>query len=173
VRPTADRIREALFARIEDVEGARVLDLYAGTGALGIEALSRGAASAVFVERSRRILGTLKRNLVELGLAPVSRSLQGDAPAVVARLAREEARFELVLLDPPYDSPEVSRALRALASSGILAAEATVVVETSRHTELPEVSGLARRDERRYGDTRMVWLAPAGSGGEKGGTVER
>jgi pantetheine-phosphate adenylyltransferase/16S rRNA (guanine(966)-N(2))-methyltransferase RsmD len=154
VRPTADRVREALFARLGDLSGARVLDLYAGSGALGIEALSRGAARAVFVERAAGALAVLRGNLASLGIEDRTEVFRGDVATVVRRLGRLERRFELVFLDPPYaDAAQPERALRALVDSGILAAQATVVVETTRERRLPEVEGLAPLDERRYGDT--------------------
>src|SRR5262245_9255185 len=97
VRPTADRVREALFARLSDLDGACVLDLYAGTGALGIEALSRGAARAVFVDRSDASLSALRRNLRTLDLEARARVVRGDVRAALRRLAGEAMRFDLVL----------------------------------------------------------------------------
>ncbi len=168
VRPSADRVREALFARLGELERARVLDLFAGSGALGIEALSRGAREAAFVERSTRVLAVLRANLEALELTPLARVLAGEASAVVRRLARAGAAFDVVLLDPPYASPDAVRALRALVDSGILAPGARVVLETSRRSELPEVPGLVRIDERRYGDTLVLRFAPAGERAQDG-----
>ena len=153
VRPSADRLRESLFARLGELRGAQALDLYAGTGALGIESLSRGVASAVFVERSPRSLAILKRNLAALELTERSRILREDASHGVRRLGREGRRFGLVLVDPPYGSGEDERALRALVESGVLAPRGMVVVERSRRHPLPAIVGLERIDERRYGDT--------------------
>lgn len=154
VRPTSDRVREALFGRLGDLDDVRVLDLFAGSGALGIEALSRGAKQAVFVERSGAVAAVLHANLEALGLNASGRLLRAEAAAAVRRLAQEGDHFELALLDPPYqDAAAIERALRALASSGILAPHATVVVEASKHAPPPLVEGLALVDERRYGDT--------------------
>jgi len=164
VRPSADRVREALFARLGDLAGARVLDLYAGSGALGIEALSRGAERAVFVERSRRVLDTLRGNVTTLGLDDRSRVLPADAASACRRLAAEGLRFELVLADPPYASGEAARALRALAECGLVAPGGTVVVESGRRHPVPDVAGFARRDERRYGDTVLARFEPEGAG---------
>ena len=177
VRPTADRVREALFARLGDLAGARVLDLFGGSGALGIEALSRGAARAVFVERAGPVAAVLRRNLDELGVLERSHIAHGDAPGVVRRLAGAGERFDLALVDPPYAEPETTlRALRALATSGILAPRATVVVEASRHAAPPRVEGLEPVDERRYGDTvihRFEAAAEAGlSPGSAAGRAE-
>jgi len=162
VRPTADRVREALFARLPDLAGVHVLDLYAGTGALGIEALSRGAQLAVFVERSHASLIALRRNLQTLELDARARVLRGDACGVLRRLAREDLRFELVLADLPYADRDVALPLRLLVSGGLLAPDATVVVERSRRHPLPAVEGLVSHESRRYGDTELEWLG-AGS----------
>jgi pantetheine-phosphate adenylyltransferase len=168
VRPSSDRVREALFARLEPA-GARVLDLCAGIGTLGIEALSRGAAHAVFVERSRAALAVLRRNLAELGLAEAARVVAAEAARSLARLARAGERFDLVLLDPPYGTGDAARLLEAVARAGILAPGATLVVEGSRREALPAVPGLVLLDRRRYGDTVVIRLRPAGARGEAGG----
>lgn len=161
VRPTSDRVRESLFGRLGDLGGVRVLDVFAGSGALGIEALSRGADAAVFIERSGSVATVLRSNLDALGLSTQAHLVRGEAAAGVRRLAQEGARFELVLLDPPYqDAAALLRALRALASSGILAPHATVVVEASKHAPPPLVEGLALVDERRYGDTVLHRFEP-------------
>jgi 16S rRNA (guanine(966)-N(2))-methyltransferase RsmD len=167
-RPSSDRVRVALFARLGDLEGARVLDLYAGTGTLGIEALSRGAEAVVFSERAPRSLAVLRENVQALGLEAQARILAGDAVRTIARLGREGARFDLVLLDPPYAAGEVGRALEALVAARLLVPGAVVVVESGRRHPVPAVEGLAALDERRYGDTlitRLAAAAPDGSGG--------
>ena len=163
VRPTADRVREALFSALGNLEGARVLDLYAGTGALGIEALSRGASAAVFVERSRAALAVLRSNLEELELNDRSgpaRVIRGEASAVLRRLSRAGERFDLVLLDPPYASDEAPRALEGLVVGELLAPEAEVVLEGSRRHPVTPVDGLVLRDQRRYGDTLIARFGP-------------
>ena len=156
VRPTSDRVRESVFGRLPDLEGARVLDLFAGTGALGIEALSRGAASAAFVERARPALACLEENLAGLGLAERARVVRGAVLPALARLAREGARFDLVLMDPPYGAPDAAPALHALARTGLLAPAGTLVLETSRRHPPDRVPGLALADERLYGDTLVA-----------------
>lgn len=161
VRPTSDRVRESLFGRLGDLDGVRVLDLFAGSGALGIEALSRGASEAVFVERSDAVAAVLRANLEGLGLGERAQLLRADAAAGVRRLARQEDRFELALLDPPYrDAAALEQALRALVSSGILAPRATVMVEASKHAPPMAVEGLTLVDERRYGDTVLHRFEP-------------
>jgi len=172
-RPSADRVRESLFARLGDLAGTAVLDLFAGTGALGIEALSRGAASLVSVERSRGTLAVLRANIAALGLESVTRVMAEDAVGAVRRLGREGERFDLVLLDPPYASGAPRGVLEALVEAGVLAPEAEVVLERSRSHSLPAVAGLGRLDERRYGDTlisRFTVLAPDSEGPAAGGS---
>lgn len=144
-----------------------MLDLYAGTGALGIEALSRGAARAVFVERARAAADVLRRNLQILGLtAAEARVLQTGVHPALRRLGHTGERFDLVLLDPPYVPGEADAALAALVASGVLAPGARVVVETSRRHPVPDVGGLVRVDERRYGDTLVARFRAAD--GEEG-----
>ena len=163
----------ALFARLGDLDGARVLDLYAGTGALGIEALSRGAREVVFIERASRSLAVLRANLASLGLTKGARVLAGDAVRGIQRLGREAVRFDLVLIDPPYAAGEVGRALAALVTARVLAAGAAVVVESGRRHPVPSVEGLAPVDDRRYGDTVITRLVAAGLGerGESAATT--
>jgi 16S rRNA (guanine966-N2)-methyltransferase len=148
-RPTADRVREALFSMLGDVSGARVLDLYAGSGALGIEALSRGAESAVFVERDPRAVGVIERNLASLGLdQPVVRQ---DA---VRFMARERGTFDLVFCDPPYDS--ASRLAGPLAERlpAITVEGGRIVTESDKRMPLELPFPLLT--ERTYGDTRIA-----------------
>jgi 16S rRNA (guanine966-N2)-methyltransferase len=148
-RPTADRVREALFSMLGDVSGARVLDLYAGSGALGIEALSRGAASAWFVERDARAAAVAERNLASLGLA--ERVVRQDA---LRFLARAEGTFDLVFCDPPYDS--ASRLARPLAERlpAITPEGARIVTESDKRNPLELPFELVT--ERSYGDTRIA-----------------
>ena len=150
-----------------------MLDLYAGTGSLGIEALSRGAGRAVFVERSRAALGVLRRNLRELELEAVSRVLPLDVRQAARRLRAEGERFQLVLADPPYADRELAGPLGTLVSEGLLTVDAVVVVERSRRHPLQEIPGLASIDARRYGDTVIEWLAPIGNEGARGGPSEQ
>ena len=156
VRPTADRVRESLFARLGDLDGAKVLDLFAGSGALGIEALSRGAESLVSVERSRSARDVLQANLEALELTDRARVMGGDAIAAIGRLARAGDRFHLVLLDPPYASNAAGAVLEAIARVDVLAPHGVVVLERSRSHPLPVVTGLVPVDERRYGDTLIT-----------------
>jgi 16S rRNA (guanine966-N2)-methyltransferase len=164
-RPTAERVREALFDVLgPSVAGTRVLDLYAGTGAIGLEALSRGALRAVFVERDREALRALRQNLERLRLPrAAARIVAGDVPAALDAVARSEAAFDLVFLDPPYRSDLAARTLRALGGSRLLAAGARVVVQHPARTPLPAVAGLVpHRRARRFGETALTLLSAEG-----------
>lgn len=159
VRPTADRVREALFASLgARVVDARVLDLFAGSGALGLEALSRGAAAAVFVERSRRVLPVLERNIAGSGCAERARLIRGDYSRALALLAREAARFDLVLLDPPYDAGLAAPALAGLVERRLLAPGARIVLEHRRATPAPVTGNLQIGGSRSYGDTAITMI---------------
>jgi 16S rRNA (guanine966-N2)-methyltransferase len=155
VRPTGDRAREGLFnslGTLTDLDGAAVLDLYAGSGALGLEALSRGADSVVFVESSPKVLPVLRANLAAVGL-PGGRVVAGSVATVVA--GRAPAAFDVVLADPPYDVPadEVVGVLRALTGGGWLEPGAVLVVERSSRDEPFEwPTPLAGLRDRRYGE---------------------
>jgi 16S rRNA (guanine966-N2)-methyltransferase len=158
VRPTGDRAREALFNSLTsllDLRGAAVLDLYAGSGALGLEALSRGAGSVVFVESAPGVLPVLKQNLAAVGL-PEGRIVAGSVPTVVG--GAPPTTFDLVLADPPYATPveEVVGVLELLSQNGWLAPEAVVVVERSSRDEPFEwptpIVGLR---DRRYGEAQL------------------
>src|SRR5207248_10334432 len=146
-RPTSDRVREAAFNLIGPVYDASVLDLYAGSGAMGLEALSRGAGRAVFVESDRDACRTIERNLEKLRLTG-ARVVCGD---VVAFLASERQRYDLVLVDPPYELRDHAALARYL--PGVLAQDGVLVFETAAEVE-PELP-LPLRTTRRYGSARL------------------
>jgi 16S rRNA (guanine966-N2)-methyltransferase len=148
-RPTADRVREALFSMLGDVSGARVLDLYAGSGALGIEALSRGAESAVFVERDPRAVAAIERNLQSLGLE--QEVLRQDA---VRFLALSTGTFDLVFCDPPYDSASRLAGPLAQGLPALTSEHARIVTESDKRNPLELPFPLIT--ERTYGDTRIA-----------------
>lgn len=161
-RPTSDRVREALFSSIAaDVPGAAVLDLFAGSGALGIEALSRGAAHATFVEQDPRAVVAIRQNLERAGVADVGQVIHTDA----ARFCRNPVggRFDLLLCDPPYalDTTAVGDLLAALCDAGGLPVGALVVVERDRRGSDPAAglpAFLAQERQRSYGDTMLLYL---------------
>jgi 16S rRNA (guanine966-N2)-methyltransferase len=151
-RPTSDRVREALFSMLGPLDGARVLDLYAGSGALAIEALSRGAATATLVERDARAVAVIRANLEALAIgSEEARLVHGPATVALGDASRRGDTYDLVLLDPPYrDATALGREL-SQALPAVLAPNARVVAESDRraplHLDLPVIR------ERRYGDT--------------------
>jgi 16S rRNA (guanine966-N2)-methyltransferase len=163
IRPTADRVREAIFNILgEAVPEARVLDLFAGTGALGIEALSRGAKSAVFVEENPVALKVLRRNLEALDLEARAAVLPVLVLTALKKLAAQGPQFDLVFMDPPYGAEAGASTLAALATGPSLLPQAWVVVEHGRRETLPESLGtLALRDLRLYGDTQVAFYRGA------------
>jgi 16S rRNA (guanine966-N2)-methyltransferase len=163
-RPTADRTRQAIFNVLEHaawarpIEGARVADLFAGSGALGLEALSRGAASCLFVESARPAADAIERNLQDLGCADRARLIRGDARR---GLPREAGPFDLVFLDPPYGKG-LDLAALAAAPPGWLAPQATVVIERAAADPAPEPPGLDPLDDRAWGAARVWFLRATG-----------
>ena len=152
-RPTGDRVREAAFTLIGPVEGMDVLDVFAGSGAMGLEALSRGARRAVFVERNRDACRTIERNLDKLGLTG-ARVACADAATALAGEAAAGTRYDLVLVDPPYGLFSELQTTLASYLPAVLAESGLLVVETAAREE-PELP-LARRTSRRYGAARLT-----------------
>lgn len=168
VRPTADRVKEALFSIIISLEGSlegmRVLDLCAGTGGLGIEALSRGAAEAIFVDNHRDSVELISRNIMVAGCAGKGRVLAREALAALRELEGRGERFHLVFLDPPYRQGLAVQLLHALDGSRLLDDAALVVAEVATGEDLPATFGtLQEFDRRRYGDTTIVLFKVQGS----------
>jgi 16S rRNA (guanine966-N2)-methyltransferase len=161
-RPTSEKVREAVFNILGSVAGSHVLDLFAGTGALGIEALSRDAAHATFIDTARPAVAAIRDNLRALDLADRATVIAGDAVASAARHA-PAAPWQLVFVDPPYRSDLAVRAVAALPAAH-LAPGAMIVIEHDRHNAPPEALGsLLRTDQRRYGDTLIsFFVAPRG-----------
>lgn len=162
-RPTTDRVREALFNtlqhRLGTWEQVRVLDLFAGSGGLGLEALSRGAAHVTFVERDRAALGVLRRNIEALGASPSCLLVAGDA----LRWLPEAATFDVVLADPPYSVPaaDIAGQLARLTAARALSRDCLVVVErSSRDSASPWPSDWSAEDHRKYGETTLWYGAP-------------
>jgi 16S rRNA (guanine966-N2)-methyltransferase len=150
-RPSAARLREALISAVLPwIEGARVLDLFAGSGALGIEALSRGAVTCVFVERAANAVRTLRRNVAELDLTDRCRILIGPVDRRLGDLEGAGATFDIVFLDPPYGAEGVESVLARAA--GLITAEGRIVWEHGRRSAAPPAE-LALVDERAYGGT--------------------
>ena len=154
-RPTSERARSGLFDWLgPELRGSAVLDLYAGSGALGIEALSRGAQRAVFIEKQRSALRCLRQNLEGLKLEARSQVIPGDALAKLRGLSARAERFGLILADPPYQEGEWERLAREPALAELLDVSGQVVVEhSSRDREWPDPVGLVHRDRKLYGET--------------------
>jgi 16S rRNA (guanine966-N2)-methyltransferase len=164
-RPTSDRVRESLFGALESadlLDGARVADLYAGSGALGLESLSRGAASADLVELSAPASAVIRKNADRLRAAGVHAPARVHRANVTTYLTASAAEWDLVFIDPPYDvgEDELSRVLVALGPR--LSPDATVIVERAKRSPAPgwEAAGLEPERERTYGDTTMWWGRP-------------
>jgi 16S rRNA (guanine966-N2)-methyltransferase len=161
-RPTADRVKEALFSIIasrRELAGARILDVCAGTGSLGIEALSRGAAWCCFIEQDRPVLGILEKNLAKAGLADRGECLALDAITGIKRLSRQGKTFDIVFLDPPYLSNLYATVPEALSSLPLLSGEALLVAECSARIPLAQrYDTLVRIDRRVYGETALEFF---------------
>ena len=165
IRPTADRVREAIFdilsSRIgTDFEGLRVLDLFAGTGAMGLEALSRGASGAVFVESGAEARGIIRDHIEAFGAGGVAKLLRRDATALGP--SGTMGAFDLVFLDPPNGRSLGEKALVSAREGGWLAPDATIVLEESRDAELHLPPGFALDDRREYGAAAVHFIRSAG-----------
>ncbi len=163
-RPTTDRVREALFSAWESalgsLEGTRVLDLYAGSGAVGLEAVSRGAHEVVLVEQDRRTAGVIRDNIVDLGFRDRARVVAASVGRFLDDRAADSPAYDMAFLDPPYPLPRTTleRDLMLLGERGWLAEEAIVVVErSSRTAELTWPPGYVEGRVRRYGETLLLF----------------
>jgi len=161
IRPTADRLRESLFnilthAYGDPISGARVLDLFAGTGALGLEAMSRGAAFALFVDDAAEARALLRQNVEALGLAAVTRIFRRDATKLGP--AHPVEPFSLAFLDPPYGKGLAEKALASAREGGWLTEDALIVVEEAAEGGFTAPAGFEEIERRRYDDTEFVFL---------------
>ena len=163
IRPTADRLRESLFNILvhtyeNPIEGARVLDLFAGTGALGIEAISRGAGFALFVDNGAEARALLRSNVEALGLGGVTKVFRRDATNLGP--AHPVEPFSLVFIDPPYGKGLAEKALASLRDGGWLTKEALLVVEEAKAAALTTPEGFVELERRAYDDTEFVFQKP-------------
>ena len=161
VRPTADRLREAVFnvlvhAHGDPVTGARVLELFAGTGALGLEALSRGAAFALFVDEGAQARALIRENVAALGAGGITRVFRRDATKLGA--AHPLDPFSLVFVDPPYGKGLAEKALACARTGGWLAPAALIVVEEAADAKFSAPDGFEELERRRYDDTEFIFL---------------
>lgn len=158
IRPTQDRVRESVFNILADVNGKTVLDLFAGSGASGLESLSRGASHVTFVENNFRCANTILSNLSSLGIeAPLYDIIKANVLSVMPRLARGRLRFDLIFLDPPYYQDMAKKSLINIDAYDILTPIGLVVVEHFRKdTLVSDLKTLVLDKERRYGDTMIT-----------------
>lgn len=168
VRPTSDRVRESLFNVLAhnsfsdlDLEGARVLDLFAGTGALGLEALSRGAKFCLFVDDHTASRGLIRSNAEILGVTGQIKLFRRDATKLGTREGGAGPSFDLVFADPPYGKGLGEKALAAALAGGWLAPKALIVLEEDSETDVEIPPGFTLLDQRRYGGTQVLFLTPA------------
>ena len=155
IRPTTDKAKEALFSILSnDIPGARVLDLFAGSGALGIEALSRGAEECVFVDHSRQSISLIRKNLAACGAGDEAKVLNGDYRRILAGLS---GSFDVIIMDPPYGQGLMDEAFRLIGEHGLLAEDGIIVCEHRKEEVLPEeICGFVREKERRYGIVKLT-----------------
>ena len=165
VRPTADRVKESLFNILpRDLSGAWVLDVFAGSGNLSIEALSRGAEHAVLIDASQRAAAMIRQNLRRLGLEAQCEIWIAPAARAMRSLARRHDSFDYIFLDPPYDQRLAPRSLALIAQCLLLRSTGTLVIEHSGREHLNEAyEPLRLHDQRRYGDTRLSFYKVATS----------
>jgi 16S rRNA (guanine966-N2)-methyltransferase len=166
VRPTSDRVKESIFNILgEQVEGKLVLDLFAGTGNLGIEALSRGAKKVIFVEKGRQPVRLIQRNIAQIGLEGRIEIIPRDANRAIGILKGKGEIFDLILMDPPYEKGLIKRTLTKLNSHPIYHTDSILVIEHDRREPLPDIlEGWNLVRERRLGDTVISFLTPYDNG---------
>lgn len=157
-RPALDQVKEAVFNILFDVSGLRVLDLFAGSGSIGIEALSRGAESATFVEEWDKAVECIRKNLAHCSLESNARILKMQVKKAIAMLSRKEEKFDLIFVDPPYLKNLVNETLSSISRAGIMQPQAVIVVEHHPKEEIREIEGLSLTDQRKYGQTRISFL---------------
>jgi 16S rRNA (guanine(966)-N(2))-methyltransferase RsmD len=163
-RPTADQVRIALLDTLAPyLPGARVLDLFAGAGGVGLEALSRGAAHATFVERDARAVAALRQNVTALGVSDVARVVRAEVGRALSALARAGARFDVVFLDPPYDGGALAPALATLGAGDVTSPAAVVIAQHPTKRPPPATVGRLRAFRtRRFGETTLTFFRAGG-----------
>jgi 16S rRNA (guanine(966)-N(2))-methyltransferase RsmD len=162
LRPTSDRVKESIFNILRlEMEGKVVLDLFAGTGNLGIEALSRGAKKAIFVEKGRQAIRLIQRNLSQLGLEEWSEIVPKDANRAIGILKQRGESFDVILMDPPYEKGLIHKTLMKLRSNPIYNKDSILVIEHNKREPLPIIlAGWNLIRQRKIGDTVISFLTP-------------
>ena len=158
IRPTSDKVRQAIFNILpREFPFERALDLFAGTGAMGLEALSRGAREVTFVDSGAEAIALIKKNLESCGVE--ARVYRSDVQASLKQFSRNGEKFDLIIIDPPYSTTLLREALEAIDRDGLLALEGVIVAETTKRNALEaDLKALEVYDERRYGDTVVYFL---------------
>lgn len=158
LRPTSSKVREALFDILRNkIEGASFVDLYAGTGTVGLEALSRGAGISVFVEPDELRMRTIKNNVLRLGFLEQALVIKGRAYEFLQKASDENKGFDIFFIDPPYDSEEIEKVLPLLGEEGLVNEDGVVIVEHFFKRQVPEKAGrLKIKKSYRYGDTMLT-----------------
>jgi 16S rRNA (guanine(966)-N(2))-methyltransferase RsmD len=164
IRPTSDRVKESIFNILaEEVAGKHVLDLFAGTGNLGIEALSRGATKTIFVEKEKSAIDLIKKNLSQCGFADRSQIITGEVERAIRHLHRKGEVFDLIFMDPPYRKGLVQRTLEILQTQSVHHEGSILVIEHDRREALSEsMQGWTLTRKRQFGDTVVSFIAPTG-----------
>lgn len=157
IRPASDKVKGAIFNILGDISGTYVLDLFAGTGSVGLEAASRGAASVSLVDDGRESLGLLKKNIEQTQLQNNCQIIRGHIPTVLSKIKKPIPQFDLIFVDPPYDKNLIFPALDSLLFNKLIDDETLVIIEHSPR-EKPEHPKLSLVDERKYGQTLISFL---------------
>jgi len=158
LRPTSSKVREALFDILRNkIEGASFVDLYAGTGTVGLEALSRGAGRSAFVEPDELRIRTIKNNVLEIGFLEQALVIKGRAYEFLQKASAENESYDIFFIDPPYDSEEIEKVLPLLGEEGLVSEDGVVIVEHFFKRHVPEKAGrLKMKRSYRYGDTMLT-----------------
>lgn len=159
IRPVLDQVKEAVFNILYYIEGLSVLDLFAGTGAVGIEALSRGAAHAVFVDHDEEAVKLIRKNLERCGFERQGKVLPMTVGKAINILSKKGEAFDLIFVDPPYLRHFVVKTLRKLAKSPLCGSQTQIIVEHHPKETIPEMEGLILTDQRKYGQTLVSFLS--------------
>jgi len=160
IRPTSDKIKETLFNILHDVQGENFLDLFAGSGSVGMEALSRGAARVVFIEKNVVLANAIKNNVENLGLRPQCEMLIMEVGRGIRELGEKREKFDTLFADPPYEKGLIKKTLKNLEDGRLFTGSSTIVVQHSKRETLPESMSdhYVLRDQRIYGDTALSFL---------------
>jgi 16S rRNA (guanine(966)-N(2))-methyltransferase RsmD len=163
IRPAAARVRKSLFEILGDLSGKKVLDLFAGTGSMGLESLSKGAAQAVFVDLDSHAVSLLFHNLKKTGFLDRAQILKMSALGAIARLHKKKLRFDVIFLDPPYDKSHIGVCMKKLLEKDILSDGGVLLCEHSPREIPPFLGGLKKVDERKYGQTLVSFFRKSGA----------